>query len=283
MFHNLLVLLFTVTSFLLPCATPPAFAEQTAELTKSLDSGSWQEVHSLYQAGKLEEALRALMSQPQTERPAFYYNIGTLYLRLGKAGRSVAYLEKANRMRPHDTSILHNLQIARAAVSQTVGSDRMDPASNWLEGLADRVSLEEVRGTLGLLGLILSMIWIRRYLKTRDIKRTLLHPGSLFILAGFTVTATLYAAQRFSEIHPPAVCLDRETVRSGPGEHFLELAQVEAGSKLRLLGPTAEGSANSGSGAPAPAASPATSELWRQIRYSTDGIGWVRASSLLLL
>lgn len=217
---------------------------------------------SLYASGKYEEALQALRSHP-AESAQYFYNIGTIHLRLDQPGQARAYLEKANALRSHDPEIQNNLQLARSALGRLIGNDRLDPASTGLESMADRVSMDEVRAVLGFLGLIVALFWLRAYLKTRSLKRTLLQPAGLVGLIGVAVTAGLYAVERAASASPAAFLLERQAIRSGPGEQFVQLGLSESGMKIRLLGPRSEG--------------------WSQVRYSQDGIGWVKTSSLLLL
>jgi tetratricopeptide (TPR) repeat protein len=219
----------------------------------------WQEAKSLYDAGKFDEALKAFQSHP-AESAQYFHNV---YYKMGQPGQALAYLEKANHLHPHDAEIQHNLQLAQSELSHLIGAGRLDSVSSGLEAMADRVSMNEVRGTLGLLGLVVMALWLRAYLKTRNLRRTLLQPAGFIGLLGFAITSGLYFAERLANSHPPAFAIERQVVRSGPGDQFAQLGQVDAGMKLRLLGPT-DGD-------------------WRQVRYSQDGIGWIKLSSLLLL
>jgi tetratricopeptide (TPR) repeat protein len=250
------------TGFILAIAIAPAHAAKTPW-------GSWEQAKSLFDSGKYEEALESLKSHPSDEA-SYFYNLGTIYNKIGRVGTGVAYLEKANRLEPHDPAIQRNLSLARVELGRLIGHDHLDPASTWSERIADQVSLDEIRSTLGLLGSITLILWIRAYLRTRRLRKTLLQPAGVCAFIGFLITAGLYAMDRMAEAHPPAICIERQVVRSGPGNHFLELSQVEAGAKLRVLGPEA-------------AAEGAPTEQWRQVRFSQDGIGWVRVASLLLL
>lgn len=243
---------------------------QTLASPNDLKSGNWAEwkdAKSFYDVGKYEDALRALQQHPQ-ESASYYYNLGTLFFQNGNLGQSVGYLEKANRLNPHDPDTQYHLSIARSALGRALGEDKVDPASSWLEGLADRISLEEVRTTLGLLAMIVILLWIRAYWATRNIKAALFKISGLLGILGFSITAGIYGIQRWANSCPPAISLERLSVRSGPGEHYLELSQIEAGAKLRLLGPAAQ----AGQG-----------ETWKQVRFSQDGIGWAKAGSLLEL
>ena len=252
--------------FQLSWLAPPTWAAAPIE-----SWAEWQTAKGFYDAGKYEDALKELQAQVR-DSASYYYNLGTLYYRMGNFGSSLAYLEKANRMKPHDTDIQYNLSVARSALGQVIGSEKLDPASTWPEKLADRVTLDEVRVTLGFLGLIVILLWIRAYLATRNIKQAILNPAGLLGMLGFAITVSMYAMERWSEASPPAVCLKKEIIRSGPGDQYMQLAQAEAGSKVRLLELTSSDvSPNS------------AVELWRQIRFSHDGIGWVRSASLLAL
>jgi tetratricopeptide (TPR) repeat protein len=226
------------------------------------------EIKQLFKAGKYDEAAKLLLSHPETT-PAYYYNLGTIEYRRDQLGPAVAYLEKANRLQPHDAAIQSNLRAARLKLGHLIGEDHLDPASTSFEAFADTVPIAEIRGGIGLLCLVLTLFWIRSYLKTRSLTQTLFKPVGFLGILALGVVLALYGAERVAASHPPAVVIDRQTVRSGPGDRFLELSQVESGSKLRLMGPSekAEG----------------TGEPWLQVRFSADGIGWVRASSLLLL
>lgn len=237
--------------------------------------GEFTQVQASFGSGKYEDALRQLAEHP-TEDASYYYNLGTILLKLKQAGKSLAFLEKANRLHPHDSSIQQNLLIARNTLSQSLGRDRLDPSSTWLETMADRLRLDEIRGALGLTAFTVALFWIRSYLKTRRLRETLLKPAGWIGVSALFITLGLYGIERWANLNPVAICLEHTIVRSGPGDTYFEVIQVEAGTKLRALGPTSESLL--------PAANPTTpGTIWRQIRYSADGIGWVKASNILLL
>ncbi|OFZ78230.1 MAG: hypothetical protein A2583_02605 [Bdellovibrionales bacterium RIFOXYD1_FULL_53_11] len=226
----------------------------------------WQDVRSRFDAGKFAEALVALNSLP--DRTAlYYYNAGTIHFRMGQFGAALAHLEKADRLRPRDTGIRHNLRLAREALARQLGAERIDPASTWLEATAGSAPLDEIRGVLGLVALVLSFFWIITYLKNRSLRRTLLGPTGIIGITALLITFAIYVAQRSSDAFPPAACIEPLQIRSGPGDQFAEMARAEPGQKFRLLGHSAR----------------TGSDEWRQIRYSKDGIGWIRSSGLLPL
>ena len=241
-------------------------AQSDADGVEGINS-TWTETKQLYDTQQFQAAIAQLQKSPQ-ESSAYYYDLGTLSFKAGQFGRAVAYLEKANRLHPHEPDIQFNLSLAKKKLSQLIGDDQLDPSSSWLEQLADRVSLDEVRGTLGLLGLVVVLLWLRAYVSTRNLYQALFNTAGLLGILGFGITVGIYGIQRWADAYPPGICLESQVIRSGPGEHFLELVKVESGAKLRLLSSSAAAE---------------DAENWRQVRYSPDGIGWIKASTILTL
>jgi tetratricopeptide (TPR) repeat protein len=244
----------------------PMFALLLSASAFCSDWGGWQNVRSLYDSGKFPEALQALKNAPSADA-SYYYNLGNIYYRLGQVGLAVANLEVANRKRPRDSDIQNNLKVAKTALAKTLGEDRVDPASSWLETVADTAPLDEIRLIIGLSALLVAMFLVYAYLRERNLRKTLLRPISIVLLTIFALSGSLYLAQRLASSNPPAISTEQQIIRSGPGEQFVELGRVEAGVRLRLLGPSIQ----------------TGQDLWRQVRYARDGLGWAKASSLLPL
>lgn len=247
--------------------------------------GDWLEAKNLYDQKQYSQALAYLQAHPH-ESSSFYYNLGTVAYRMGLLGRAVAYLEKGNRIGSHDPDVQYNLSVVRLALTQQLGAEFLDPSSTWWEKLADRVTLEQARATLGLMGLILVLLWIRAYVTSASLRKTFLNSAALLGLFCFAITSAVYGIQRLAEGSPPAICLEKDSVRSGPGSQYMELARIEAGSKVRLLGSSVADTVtnpSASSGQSAQMALENNPEIWKQVRYSSDGVGWIRAASLLTL
>ncbi len=224
---------------------------------------------TLFDAKKFDAALEELQRSPKDD-PLYYYNLGTIYYHLGRNGNALAYLEKANHLKPHDGDIQHNLALARIKLTQTLD---LDPSSYWFEAMADRISTDGLKLGTGFLALTSILLLFNTYLKIRNqrpsLKFLFQRPAAWLSITGFFLTATFFGLQRWVETHPAAVCLNSSEIRSGPGSTYLKLSEAPAGTKLRILH-TPNGSENR--------------EQWAQIRYQTGesgGIGWVKASDLL--
>lgn len=234
----------------------------------------WEDLSSLYHAGKYEEALEALLKSDQVNKTdsVYYYNLGTLYFRLGRVGTSIAYLEKANRLSSRDPEIKTNLEFARQFLSPKITAIQFEDPSTWTEVLADQGTRDDVQALCALFGLIALMLWSRTYLKTRSLKKVFTStPGALAsttiaLILGFNLLQLLYQSSQ------PGICTAKETVRSGPGNHYPDMAMIEEGMKVRVLGSPIQSTGE--------ASQP---ETWQQVRYADDRIGWMKASSLLTI
>ena len=255
-----LVLLFFVT---------PLSSSSTQN--QSNFESNWEEIRQYYDSSHFEKALELLQTHPQ-ENSAYYYDLGTLYYKLGRLGPALGYMTKAYRLKPHNSDIHHNLSVIRSSVSRKIGLENLDPSSSFLEQLSDPLSFNDVRVGVGASGILMCLLFIQSFYATRKTRRTLLNLFGMIGLSGFIVALSVYGIYRVTQLSPPAIALERQVARSGPGDHFSALGQIQEGTQVRLLD-------SSGEIHPSPLTQ-GSEEVWKQIRFSPDGIGWVRASSL---
>lgn len=216
-----------------------------------------------WSAPSIQESFDLLKARPP-KTAAEFYNLGTLALSLQKPGEALAYLERAKALDPFDADTAQNLKIARDQTALALGSAlKLDPASHWSESLADRVSLEEIRGVLGAIGLLTVFFWFRSYRKHRRFLRVFWEAPGLLGLSAAILTLGLYICDRRAEAYPPAIALERVTLRSGPGDGYLAMGTLEPGVRVRIE----DQNPNAG---------------WIQVRYGPDQVAWVTTGSLLL-
>lgn len=262
MLHFLAVFVFFL------CAPTFAFSAENG------NTDPWTLIHDLNASGQYDAAYKTLLGSTLEKDSTYYYNLGTLSYRMGRAGAALGYFEKANHLKRHDPDIHHNLEVVRADLGHTLGENKLDPASTWVETFADQVSLEEVRGVLGLVALFLVLFWLRAYRKSRRLRDSLLQPAPLTTSIALALVTIVYLLETQANAHSPAIATERQTVRSGPGLSYNELSQLEAGTKVRLIGESDTGTSPDGS---------KTNNPWLQIRYTQDGVGWVPAQGLIRL
>jgi len=229
------------------------------------------DVQELDAAGRFKDAIDALKQNP-TYDATYFYNLGVLYGKTHQPGLATAYLEKANREKPHDPGILSSLRVAKHALDSQLESTHaevsIDGASNQLERFSDRIQNDEILGVVGLVTVLVSLLWIRAYLKTRHITKTLLKPSGWFGVLALVLVFAVYGMYRAGSSNPPAVVTLAEPFRSGPGLSYPEITEAPAGIEVRMIG------------------SPMTvneNELWQKVRYKPNQTAWIHLSSLLAL
>ena len=229
------------------------------------------DVRELEAAGKFKDAVDALKQNP-TYDATYFYNLGVLYGKMKQPGLATAYLTKANSEKPHDPEIQSNLKLAQSALQNVLALNHseigIDSASNQLEQFSDRIQNDEILGVIGLITVLVSLLWIRAYLKTRNITKTFLKPSGWFGVLALVLVFAFYGIYKAGNSNPPAVVVVREPLRSGPGLNFPEISTIESGIKVRMLGSAATVNEN---------------ELWQKVRYKTNQTAWIPLSSLLPL
>jgi tetratricopeptide (TPR) repeat protein len=225
----------------------------------------------LASSGNYKEAIEALKQHP-TYDATYFYNLGILWGKSNQPGLATAYLEKANRLKPHDPEILHNLKMAKDLLVQQLSSQHAeiitDAASNQFEQFADRIQADEILGVIGLVSVIVSLLWIRAYLKTRNLMKTFLKPSGWFGVLALVLAFALYGIFKAGNSTPPAVVILKQELRSGPGLNFPEITSIDPGIKVRMIGSALPVNEN---------------ELWQKVRYKSDQTAWIPLSSLIPL
>lgn len=229
-------------------------------------------ISELEAAGKFKEAIATLQQNP-TYDANYFFNLGVLYGKDQQPGLAVAYLEKSSHLKPHDPEILKNLKIAQPQLRQQLLANKaqiteLDGASNSLEKFADRIQQDEIMGVIGLVVLVVSLMWIRAYLKTRNITKTFLKPSGWFGALAVVLSFAFYGVHHSGSSNPPAALLIKQPLRSGPGMNYPEVITLEAGIKVRMVGSSITLNDTEG---------------WQKIRYTPELTAWIPLSSLLPL
>lgn len=229
------------------------------------------DVAQLAAGGQYREAIQALQQSP-TYDATYFFNLGILYGKMNQPGLAHAYFEKANRLHPHDPEILRNLKVARDQLQKQLSATQsdigIDSASDQFERFSDRIQGDEILGVIGLVLVIVSLLWIRAYLKTRHLTKTFLKPSGWFGVLALMLVTAFYGVYKAGSYNPPAVVLIKQPLRSGPGMNYPEITNIEPGIKVRMMGSAVTVNEN---------------ELWQKIRYKSDQTAWIPLSNLLPL
>lgn len=232
-------------------------------VTASSNAFAEETYSDLYRRGAYSEALLALEDSPDAKQltPDYFFNRGVIHHALQQEGLAVAYLEKAHSL-SDDPPVIAALQEAQRGLAQLIGASKLDPASYIFEKWGDELPLEWAWmalvsfSILGVVALLLGKSGEKGRFSGKLMNLT------LFLMA-FAIL--VFSWDLWMSRHPAAMVAKAETLRSGPGESYLERGVVDVGMKLRLVSP-----------------SPVMN--WYRVRFDASGEeGFIPAASLLLL
>jgi hypothetical protein len=262
-------LLLGLLTFLFPICE--GFAGNPLAPSQSISGEFAEEVQRLIDAEHYEEALMLFAELPLEKQliPSVQMNIGLLEKLRGDEWMALYSFERAQVNILYDPALQEMIRLTRRRLARQQGFSTLPDASNWAESLGDQMPYDSLHFlTISvLLGVLL--LWGFGFKKTRRLKSILFYPQGLIALIGLALMGVLWSIKVWSDYRPAALVNQAFIVRSGPGEEFLEIQQIPQGSKVRinhryeqrLLKP----------------------DDWYQVKISSEQLGWLPGSSLLLL
>lgn len=184
-----------------------------------------EEGATAYAEGQLDVAVQtwegAMSPSPSG---ALLHNLGTAWYRKGDPARAVAYLRGAQRMRPRDGSVHHNLALARSELGRV--PPPVDAPVGW--------SLIVTPGELGLLGVALA--GLGSFMLVVGVRReSWLPPGLALWVGGIAIGAVASAGAYRLEAHPVGVVVDQAVaMRDAASLQGRERHELPVGSEVRI-------------------------------------------------
>ncbi len=221
-----------------------------------------------YEAGNYPSAIKELRSDPRPGSAQWNYNLGCAYYQNQELGKATAYFEAAHWIQPHLPDLAFNRDLARQELKQKLGTDSLNRSENWLSPAED--ILREV-SWLNLAGWGLwwtVMFLLLPYYRTRSLKRCM---GHFPVWVSATATTLLLGAHGLSltlDYDSYRVVAETSEVRSGPGESFMKLQELESGLRIRVVSEPSLG---------------ADQKSWVQVRFSEGNVGWILSDHLIQL
>ena len=176
--------------------------------------------------GELDQAIEVWQSAVDAGNPSgkVLFNLGNAWYRKGDLPRSIAHYRSAQRLRPRDGHVHHNLALARADLELV--PEPVPPTPSW--------SALATAGELSLLGLLLTLlgsgdafVWWRW--RTRGVAGA----GAALVALGLVVSVTAGLGGRGPRI---AVVVDQPLpVRDAPAPEAGDLHTLPPGTELLVL------------------------------------------------
>lgn len=161
-----------------------------------------------------------------------YYNLGNAYFKTGELGKSILYLEKAQKLAPRNKDIHHNLRFAYARTA-----DNIEPLPhlffvNWWFSLLNFFSASKW-AVLGISLLWFSLIlWgLFTFFKVKKIKL-----GSiLFLSLSLVLLFLAYQKNNYDKESNSAIILQKVVnTKSSPNHNAQELGTIHEGLKVSV-------------------------------------------------
>ncbi len=189
------------------------------------------------------------------------YNIGNTYFKLRQIPSAILYYERALKLAPNDTDILHNLAIANSRII-----DKIEPVpqlffKNWWETFYKMFSADWwAIISLIFLALFLLLLFTFIISGNRAIRKVSFFSGLLFLL--ITIGTFGMASQKYyytKSINEAIVFTPTITVKSSPSASSVDLFVLHEGTKVSLLDEV---------------------DGWKEIKIANGSVGWMPSESL---
>lgn len=222
-------------------ASPKAASQPRVDSQKALPSGRakalFREANQAYNEGNYGTARKlfeTLASQPDWRHFFVYYNLGNTYFRLQQYGKALANYRKAQRMKPNDPNLLHNIQLLYQRINkdeQTIPQLRIKFLFWYYLLSLKQLFLVVLLATY--LGLLLWGVHIRR---TSTQQNTGLR---WYVAAAMTVVLVLWISLGIKVYREElrqvgVITAERITARSGYGRQFEPLFRLSQADEVLI-------------------------------------------------
>lgn len=214
----------------------------TPETLKSLES--------LYVSGKLDEAIKSLITQKANfEIGPFHYNLGTLYAKKGEHAIARFHFEKAIKAGFVGDEVLNNL----AYSTKSLQLDKIES-----DNLALDVYYSSFFSSFSILLMVLG-IYFLIVLILKKMQKISLKTTAIFLVIGIIPLALKLTLNRDLK---EAILLKKSALKEGPSAIFESHQELPAGIKLIITKPK---------------------DGWYFIKYPSHFSGWVQNADLGIL
>lgn len=212
--------------FLLSCFSMTMYASSPELLANdAYHAADYHKAVALY-----EQALKNGISAE------IYYNLGNSYYNVDNIPKALLCYEKANKLKPLDSNILHNIEVAR---SKTI--DKMPPESevffmNWYRWLQSLMTIDGWTYT-ALGSLIVALLLFLAYLFVNNITVRRFSFYVSVALLFCCVVGNLFAWHRIyimNTCHSAIVMTETVPVKTAPTQKATDTCIVHEGTKVRI-------------------------------------------------
>ena len=197
----------------------------------------WEQANQAYADEDYRNALSSyhLLLDQGIENGLLYYNMGNTYFKLGDIGRSALYYYKAQKLRPGDEDIQHNLSLVNQVRVDPVIDEEQDRFLRSVDRMLYRLpySVFFVLSALGILvAFALSLVAIFRAEFNRSLGYVLVISALVGVLS-LTIASIQYRHMTRDDFG--VIVAERVDMLSGPSKKETTIYSIHAGIRCQIL------------------------------------------------
>ncbi len=225
MMKRIVILLFLVLLSGLSACTPEKISgTQMAEANQLYETGQFSEAAAAYQA----------LVDAGADDGALYYNLGNAYYKSGDLGRAILNYRRAQLLRPRDSDVEANLQLAREQTIDKLESDGDSFIDSIRHILVEWTTLNEAAVIMLGIWLAFCAMIVAAILRPRW-RRGLRY--AIGVVAVVLLVGIISSGIRLSDSHDDdaVVVMPSVEAHSGPGDDYLTEFTLHSGAEVRVL------------------------------------------------
>ncbi len=191
-----------------------------------------------------------------------YYNLGNTYYKLGNYPLAIFYYEKSLKLDPQNDDTKHNIEIAKAFISDKIENVPVFFVKTWIKNISDTFSIGTWSIiTLIVFGLLLICLFFYFTTRTRIIKKSMFFTSLIFII--LTISSFSISTKKYNYLkshNEGIIIIPTITVKSSPSSTSVDLFVLHEGSKVKILDST---------------------DNWDKIKIANGSIGWLPSSTII--
>lgn len=191
-----------------------------------------------------------------------YYNMGNAYYKLRNYPMAILYYEKSLKLDPNNEDTKHNIEIAKAFISDKIENVPEIFIKTWWNKLSNSLSIKSWSIiALCLLFTLLLTTFLFLTTKTRIIKKSTFFVSIILLavtICCFSITTKKY---RYINSNKEGIVISPTiTIKSSPSSTSVDLFVLHEGAKVKILDSTDE---------------------WEKIKIANGSVGWLPSTAVV--
>lgn len=222
------------------------------------------EANTLYNESAYDSAARVYESiiNKGYSSATLYYNLGNTYYKLRNYPLAILYYEKSLKLDPNNIDTKHNIEIAKAFISDKIEEVPEFFLKTWWNKLGNIFTINTwAIISLIIFGLLLLCLFLYLTARTRALKKSMFFSSLLMIILVVGTFSISFKKYNYIKNHNEGIIIiPTITVKSSPSSSSVDLFVLHEGSKVKILDET---------------------DNWGKIKIANGSTGWLPTSAII--